>query len=313
MSKTKKKYGFFKRRHDEVAQLEADMRVNFQNFYYNLWMNRFKWNGLDEEVKDQQKNFIMRKFWCDGSVAARPIPHTDLLAWAPFVASEYNMYDMPTEVELVNTRKVSNNIIPKTPQVVNKDVGLVWAQPNHKGIQVYVNYLIERLIQSELVINTNLTLHKTPFVIGVTEENRSRMEDLLDRILHDEVAIFASVDDIQALQSLALNTPYIIDKLKAHSVSIHNEILTYLGIDNCGNTKTAQATVDEVNANNESINDSIAAIEETIKDGLANINRLFGRSISIEPTSKPVDSKYDRELEGNPNRTNDGLPKEGDE
>lgn len=66
-----------------VAELQQRCRQNYINKYYNIWMSKFKWTGLDEEMAAQEENFIMRKFWSDGTVSGRPINNTDLMAFAP--------------------------------------------------------------------------------------------------------------------------------------------------------------------------------------------------------------------------------------
>ena len=45
-----------------VADLASKAKQNYINKYYNIWMSKFKWSGLDEEVAAKQENFIMRKF-----------------------------------------------------------------------------------------------------------------------------------------------------------------------------------------------------------------------------------------------------------
>lgn len=123
------KYTFFKG-NDEygnggraaVLDLEQKCRQNYINKFYNIWMSKFKWSGLDEEIKDQQENFIMRKFWSDGTVAGRKVPGLDVMAYMPYAGMEYDMYDFPSKVTLVNLRGVSQVLVPQTPQVVGKDV-----------------------------------------------------------------------------------------------------------------------------------------------------------------------------------------------
>ena len=87
-----------------------------------------------------------------------------------------------------------------------------------------------------------------------------------------------------------------MDKLKTYLVSLENELLTVLGIDNSGaQAKQAQLTVDEVNASNDIINDYGLAIEDEIKAWLERANAVLGRNISIEAKIKPVDSTHDYE------------------
>lgn len=69
MAKKTKKYTFFKGNEQygnggqaAVLELEDKARQLYISKFYNIWMSKFRWSGLDEEIKDQQENFIMRKF-----------------------------------------------------------------------------------------------------------------------------------------------------------------------------------------------------------------------------------------------------------
>ena len=303
MAETKKKknpkYDFCKRYRGcgtEVKAFINQVAQNLKNKYYNVWMSKFKWSGLDEEIKEQEQNYIMRHFWSEGTVALRNIKGLNLLAMCPWNTETYNYLDFPEKIVLVNKRGVSKTIIPSTPQVVNKDVALLYCLPNHKSISSVVYYYIERMIQVEIVINNNLKLQNIPFVIGVTEEDKDQFDDIIEKILNNELVVFTSVNDIKKLQTLATNAPYIVDKLKTYLVSLENELLTVLGIDNSGaQAKQAQLTVDEVNASNDIINDYGLAIEDEIKAWLERANAVLGRNISIEAKIKPVDSTHDYE------------------
>lgn len=44
-----------------------------RNKYYALYRSNFKWNNIDY----RQEDFIMRKFWADGTVCAFKIPNID--------------------------------------------------------------------------------------------------------------------------------------------------------------------------------------------------------------------------------------------
>lgn len=290
----KNKYKFWgKKRGDgiDVAALQTQIKQTYINKFYNIWMTKFKWSGLDEDNKEQEENFIMRKFWSEGTLAVRMIPNTDLFAFTSYAASTYNMYDMPETITLVNLRGVSENIIPSTPQIVNKNAVIGWCQPNHKPINVIVNFYVDRITQVDMVINTNLQLQKMPFLIGVDEVDREKMEDIVDKMLNNEVVVFTDLTDLQKVQSIVTQTPYVIDKLTAYKAALENELLTYLGVDNVGgNEKKERMLVDEVNATNDIINDYGHAIEDEINKWLDRINKVFNKSISIETYSQPVDT-----------------------
>ena len=292
------KYAFFSRfkgADRSVQQLLKNTVSNYKNKYYNVWMSKFKWNGLDEECAEQQENFIMRKLWSEGTVALRNIENTDMMAAASYATNQYNIFDFPEVITLVKNRDASDKIIPKDPQVVNKDVAILYCLPSHEPIEKIVDFYCSRMAQVELVINNNLKLHSNPFLISCTEENKQQMEDIVNRILNNELVVFCSQKDITNLQALLLNAPYLIDKLKEYQVSLENELLTILGIDNFGTAKKAQMLVDEVNANNDIINDFGASIEDELRQYLERANKVLNRNISIEAKSKPVDTTKDFE------------------
>ena len=289
-------FGRFKGANGSVMQLLKNTVSNYKNKYYNVWMSKFKWSGLDEECAEQQENFIMRKLWSEGTVALRNIENTDMMAAASYATNQYNILDFPEVITLVKNRDASDKIIPKDPQVVNKDVAIIYCLPSHEPIEKIVDFYCSRMAQVELVINNNLKLHSNPFLISCTEENKQQMEDIVNRILNNELVVFCSQKDISNLQALLLNAPYLIDKLKAYQVSLENELLTILGIDNSGTqAKKAQMLVDEVNANNDIINDFGASIEDELKSWLERANKVLNRNISIEAKSKPVDATKDFE------------------
>ena len=304
--KKQNKYSFFKGDDEygdggkqSVLELQNKIKQNYINKYYNIWMSKFEWEGLDEELKEQQENFIMRKFWSDGTLAARKVDKVNILAFAPYGGMEYDMYDFPSKVTLVNLRNAPVNIIPFEPQVVNKDVVIGWCQPNHKSIAAVVQYYVDRMVEVDMVINTNLNLMKMPFLVGVNEVDKKKMEDIVRRILNNEVVVFADLQELNKVQSLATQTPYIIDKLVEHKRGLEQELMTYMGVDNNGSASLEQThvSVDAVNANNDIINDYGNAIEGEINKWLAQIERVLKRKLRIRCKSKPVNSVKEEVVE----------------
>ena len=293
------KYKFFSRFRDAdraVQQLLKDTASNYRNKYYNVWMSKFKWSGLDEETKEQEQNYIMRKLWSEGKVAMRNIANTTMMAIMPFAVETYNYLDFPDTVTLINERGVSEQIIPASVQIVNKDVALLYALPGQKPIEWIVRYYTERIAQAAVLINNNLAIQNMPFIIGCNEEDKKRLQDVVSKVLNNELVVFTDTQDVQKLQVMVTQAPYIVDKLQTYIVSQENELLTILGIDNTGSAaKKAQMVVDEVNANNDVINDYGASIEDELRRWLDRANKVLGRNITIEATSKPVDSTHDYE------------------
>ena len=291
---------FWKRRRKiiskDINKLIALTVDTYNNKYYNLWMSKFEWNGLDEDLKEQEENYIMRKLWYDGTVAIRNIKNTNMIAIAPWELQNYNYLGFPETINLINERGASKTIIPSKTLIVNKDVALLFCTPSQKPIKALVDYYVDRITQAVVLINNNLCLQNMPFVINCTEEDQKRLSDIVDRILNNELVITTASSDINKLQALITQVPFLIDKLQAYIVSMENELLTILGVDNSGvQAKKAQMLVDEVNANNDVINDYGNSIIDELTKWLDRANKVLNRNITIEAKSKPVDTTKDYE------------------
>lgn len=273
------KYRFFKQNINDLKQQLFTQRFNR---YYNIWMSKLKWSGLDEENKEQEENYIMRKGWSDGQIAIRKIKNTDLLAFTPFTANTWNMYDFPETVMLINERSVPTSLIPNTPQIVNKDVVIGYFTPSHKPISDIVRHYVNLMVQAEMIINTNLQLQNMPFLIGVDPDDEKKMRDIVDKILNNEIVVYADLQSLQKIQSLVTSTPYLVDKLKMYIKTLEEELLTIFGIDNNNGNNQQNIVIDAINANNDIINQYNYSIESEMNKWINRVNVLFNRNISIE-------------------------------
>ncbi len=268
--------------------MRASLRTNLNNKYFSLFMDIFEWKGIDKEASD----YIGRRLWTDGTVAAWPIPRVNEVGFSQYATQYYNMYDLPNAVLLINKWQVP--FMPKGPQIVNQDVVLGWIFTNHKPVKMAIDHYVDRIVQVEMVINTNLQVHKMPFVVGITPEDKEKARDILDRILNDEVAVFMDAEDLNLIKSFATATPYIIDKLYNYKKNLETELLTILGIDNAMIDSTQdRQLLDAVNANNSIITLSQIGMLENLKDFCQRIKEHLNVEISVEPRLKPVNSVHE--------------------
>lgn len=247
------------------------------NKYFNLYMNAYKWNGIDY----QQSNYIMRKFWADGRVAAFNVKFADAIGFAPFAEYKWNMYDYPEEVNLINERGVP--FIPNDIQIVDKDVVLGWTQRNKKPVALVVDLYARKLADIDMTIRTNLKAHKTPWLIGVAPEDRQKVTALFNKIEKDDSELFVDLEDVNNFKSLVSGAPYIIDKLYAYKCALENELKEYLGITNLGNQEKKEHLItSEVNANSEVTEASGDCFYDVLVEFTQRIKEVLGFSISVE-------------------------------
>lgn len=271
-----------------VNKTRLNLRTMYINKYYNLFMNSFEWTGLDK----RQKNYVMRQFWDKGTVAAFKIKLIDELGFAPYTVQAWDMYDFATRVRLINKRGVP--FIPTRVQAVDKDVVIGFAQCNQKSVKEICYFYIDRMVAIDMVINTNLTVHKLPFIVKCNPEDMKKFEDLMARVLNDETVIYTDLQQVLETAAINLTAPYIIDKLYAYRIALENELMSYLGIDNAGTSaKATTETLDEVNANNVLINLCQDQFLTNIKEFTESISEVLKIQISVKLKAPKAEETYE--------------------
>lgn len=273
----------------------GDIYNAFLNKYYNLFMNSLKWKGIDNE----QTDFIMRKFWSVGGVASFIAKGTKgeeypegMIVFTEFAPVRYNIYDFPIEVTLINNRGVP--FIPMTPQLINTDVVIGYAQRNKKGIRELVHYYINKLTNIEITIQINLIAQKSPWIIGTTPENQNKMEEFWSNLISDNPKLFASIEDVEKAKALVSGAQYTIDKLYNYKVAVENELREYLGLTNLGvSEKKEHLITEEVKSNNEVTSRSSECILNPLQEFCERVKMYLGYNLSVELNAPEVDETVD--------------------
>ena len=274
--------------------------------YYNLFMGAYKFKGITPE----QQEYILRKLWAEGKISAFIVEGTKLeenevptnvnqypngmIAFVPFAPFMFNINDWPIQVNLVNVRGAT--FIPTTPQIVNKDVVIGYAQKSKKSVLSIVDFYLQKIVDVEMTIRVQLKSHKAPWLIATTPENEAKLKALFNKISNDEEVLYLSASEMEALKTLQSGQQYIIDKLFQYKQALENELLTYLGIDNLGVMEKKEHMIDsEVNSNNDLINDHSDNFLTCLQDFCERIRKYLGYEMSVEATSSPVSAEKDKE------------------
>lgn len=234
----------------------------------------------------------MRKFWADGTVAAFKIKNIDEIGFCSWARNTIDMYGETETVNLVN--QYGSPLIPQTVQVVDKDVVIGWIQSNRKPLRMIVDWYIERIAQVDMVINTNLNLHKLPFLIPLDKgdkDAKSKLTDVVDRILNNELVLFVEGVEPSLFKAVATQAPYIIDKLANYRKDLENDLKTYLAVNNPGVNKIEQLQLSEVNANNDEINSHDEDFKEQLDKFCERIRETLGYDISVEVQREEVEQE----------------------
>ena len=231
----------------------------------------------------------MKELWAKGTVAAFKIKNIDELGFAPWARITWDMYGLPETVSLINT--YGSPVVPMDPQIVDKDVVLGYLQSNKKPLAEIVEWYVERIAQAEMVINTNLQLQKMPFLIPVEDEQEAKkVQDIIDRILDNEIVITATGIDTTIFKAVQTQTNYIIDKLVNYKIGLENELKTIIGIDNKGQEKIEQLQLSEVNANNAEINSFDNDYDTCLNRFCEQIGEVLGKAVSVKTKRAKVEA-----------------------
>lgn len=278
--------------HADIEYQQANLLTRLEDKYYNLFCSS---HTIEGDITDELRRYMYKRFWHDGTICLFNIPHTDLVGGCQYAIASYDMYVEPAEVDPVYINPTTNTYIPLVPhstQAVNKDVVVGWYQRNHKSIYSVVHSYCQQLVDVEMIINTNLQAHKLPYLFNSTNQDIARrLADLIQRILNNEVAIGVCNGDLNDIQVLSSNAPYIIDKLYTYKCDLENELKTYLGLNNSGvyykKAHTLEAEVDSAQAD---VNDMLDNIDDELSEFSERIKKTLGKTITFSRRMIPEDA-----------------------
>ena len=245
----------------------------YRDKFFNKFLNKFDFGNLDY----QQKHYLLKKFWSKncGKLAFFIIKGTKgdqypngMLGICPYTfAGVFNMFDFQTKCMLIDTH--ATGVIPTTEQVVD----------------------------IEMTIRCNLRAHKMPWVFGVTPENKTTIDKLIQSIDDDDPYLTMSLEDIKNMQVFNTGAPFIIDKLEVKRQQVEDEINTILGFNSVGiMEKKEHLTTGEVDMNAEASNASNDIYMDCLTELNERIKKVLG--YDMQPMlNKPIEEYTEVEEE----------------
>lgn len=279
----------------DIELLRKKIRARKLDEVFNIFMKSKKWDGAD--MTPEAERYIMKKFWSTGTISAFDLSNFGLV-FAPYSVSGYGLYDVPIDLNVINERNVPG--FPTRLLKNNEEIVIGYYQDNRKPVVENVLYYIERIVQVEMVINTNLNLHKIPFLVTLDESDKMHCNNLIKSILNDELVVFTTTSELTKIQALVTNAPYIIDKLYSYEQNLWCDLLTYLGIDN-SQVDVDKLAVDQINANNQIINGNADGFLRNLQIFCDKVKEVLGYNITVENTMKPVQSVHEEMDHSNSN------------
>lgn len=283
-----------KKKNKSSTLVRESFKFYYNQKFFNKWMNTIKLDGLNY----QQIEFIMKKFWSDGTIAvSKPVgiptgivdkmEDYDVIFTPWTMQGLYNIYDYPIQALPINLRGVS--FISTKPLDVDKDIVIIYCQKNHKSVFSSIEAKFNELIDIEMVKRVCLKVQKMPWLFTTTPENKQAIENLARDLDGDEPTLFTTLSDAELGKGLGSNAPYILDKLEQQRQKVENDILTILSTNNVGIAeKKEHLIVDEVNANNQEIQDSGNDFVNMVQEGFDRVKQCFGKEVKVSLIHEPM-------------------------
>ena len=270
----------------EIPSLKlTDTTWKYLDRFYNQFQSKYEVSG--ECITDESLDYMMRRFWSDGTCALYRIPNTDMLGVAQFAPVLYNIWDKPDTLQLVNRREASKMLIPTKILMNKKDVVIAKIRPDGKPIYPLAKYYANKLSSIDKAIECNMLAVRTPWILLADANNIKRINEFMRRYISDELCLTLNPDDVNSIQVLQTTANYIIDKLEVEKTQTLHEALDELGFDNCAETGN-RAIVAEVSINSAATQDINDMYNQCLKQLEDNVKKVLGLEIHFEPRSKQV-------------------------
>lgn len=273
-----------KRRKDNLA-FRKKLRMFYMNKYYNIFQTRIHFPTLDY----QQKEYVLRQFWSIGTIACFHLKETigsdespnGILVFTEWGGYNYNIYDYPVDVTLINKRGVK--WIPSTPQKVDRDVVLGFIQKNKKPIEPFVSEIVDKIVECEISIYQNLQAIRTPMMIPISPEDEATIKRITSDMEEGKPFIFIPIESYDRIKAFNSGAVYNIDKLYNYKCSLENELREFLGIQNLGvGEKKEHLISNEIEQNDQITQFSKNAFFVCLKEFSEQVKTVFGYDLPIE-------------------------------
>lgn len=262
------------------TNFEESLSMNnytYMQYAYRLMelsISMFEWKNLPEGIDER---FLEMVLFTDGhAVFFKDDELGDYLALQCLINGKLNVYRIP-----INRRAFAVNGYQK--QLTDKNSVIIFNNMLHTNSWLDVKMFAKRLYNLDRIIDVNANAQKTPILIKGNEQQRLTLTNLYKEYDGNAPVIFADKSlDMNALQVLLTQAPYVADKIYQLKTQIWNEALTYLGISNVSFQKRERMVSDEVTRSQGGTVASRYSRLNARRQACEQINKMFGLNIECD-------------------------------
>ena len=262
------------------TNFEESLSMNnytYMQYAYRLMelsISMFEWKNLPEGIDER---FLEMVLFTDGhAVFFKDDELDDYLALKCLTNGKLNVYRIP-----INRRAFAVNGYQK--KLTDKDSVIIFNNMLHTNSWLDVKMFAKRLYNLDRIIDVNANAQKTPILIKGNEQQRLTLTNLYKEYDGNAPVIFADKSlDMNTLQVLSTQAPYVADKIYQLKTQIWNEALTYLGISNVSFQKRERMVSDEVTRSQGGTVASRYSRLNARRQACEQINKMFGLNIECD-------------------------------
>lgn len=189
--------------------------------------------------------------------------------------------------------ETANPDIRNKKGVIGVDGVVVYPTPYKNYNPLYIRHLIShysnKLNAIDKSVDISLNNSRIPFIFfAVNEAEKEQMAKIYDDINSGKPAVVEALDlfNNEKMRALDVKGNYITDLLLRDELTIYNDFLSEVGINNNPIEKKERLVVGEVESNNDDVEINRLNIIDSIQEGLDEVNKLYGINLTVEYATK---------------------------
>ena len=257
----------------ESTLLNNRTYLQYYNRLLELAINMYEWKNLPDTVDER---FLELTLFSDGMAVYFRDEILGDLCLQTMIGGNLDVYRIPMERTAYAANGYQVRLDPTNSVIIFNNY-------THTNSMLDIEMYARRLYNIERTIDVNVNAQKTPVMVIGSEAQRLTLKNLMMQYDGNEPFIYG--DDklnVNALNVLRLDAPYVADKLNILKRQIWNEALTYLGIENSNTEKKERLVTDEITSNLGGVEAQRFCRLNARRKAADQINAMFGTNITVD-------------------------------
>lgn len=261
---------------EETLQMNNVTYMQYVHRLMELSIAMFEWKNLPSSIDER---FLEMTLFTDGHAVFFKDESLSTEEDEQYLALQV-LFNGKLDVYRIPIRRRAYAVNNYQRELTNKDSVIIYNNMLHTNSYVDVVTFAKRLYNLDRIVDVNANAQKTPILIKGNEQQRLSLKNLYKEYDGNAPVIYADKSlDMNALQVLNTNAPYVADKIYQLKTQIWNEALTYLGISNVSFQKKERMVQDEVTRSQGGVIASRYSRLESRRKACDKINAMFGLNI----------------------------------